>query len=690
MRAVILCLCLAAGVMAQPKELSFQQVTGGVFAGFSEDAKAEKIWEASAKLMRPSAKEGQWDMEEITLRSFRDGRPLARFVSPAGVMTPAARAAQGDEKVRATSPSFDLAGKGWSWRSSQKGDTFAIFADVVAELDLAKPAARRLRLRALRLDASPAPGGTLMVFTGGVVAERVGERTTCERLECLVSDGPGGDTEVRSLLAIGRVVRVVGDQTLRGDRATFDPREESAELVGHVEIDEPEAKGSAQRLRHQPKLGLTELYAGDGQPVRMHIRRKKEAPADLTGSHITLRRDPAAAVTRIEVQGEATYVSADTRLAARRLVAIEAQAGGGHLEAEGDVKGRLEGSEFTAGRARWDRKSKVVDLADMPRLREKRGLEAAGFSIRTDALKDRIEIRSAPGARAALRLPPEENGGFPGLAEADQIVVVTEDGAMQAELLGSVRYVAGQVVTSSDLMVAFALPVPKKQGEYALNKVILSGRVRYDQPGLRCLGERLDLTPAVQIEEILAPDALVGQPRLLTLSGGSGPTRPRLFLSQGAGQEVAFVADAHEVLHTPALTKFFLRGAVSVDSLATDATCDLLEGLASPDKSGRLVARRMVGRGNVGVVAGGTSAKGRTLEMSPELGTARLLGDARILDKSGNEGVPAKEVTYDLKTKSWRMDSAPDDLNPGQVVRPKIFLGRDFTLPEVKSLDKGR
>jgi lipopolysaccharide export system protein LptA len=676
--------------LAQPKELSFQQVTGGVFAGFSEDAKAEKVWEASAKQMRPSATEGQWDMDDITLRSFRDARPLARFVSPSGVMTPAARSAQGADKVRANSPSFDLAGKGWSWRSTPQGDTFAIFAEVVAELDLTRPAPRRLRLRASRLDAAPAPGGTLMVFTGGVVAERLDERTTCERLECLVSDGPGGDTEVRSLVATGRVVRVVGRQTLRGDRATFEPKEDSAELVGHVEIDEPEAKGSAQRLRHQPKLGLTELYAGDGQPVRLQLRRKQEAPADLTGSLITLRRDLAAGVTRIEARDEATYVSADTRLTARRMVATEAQAGGGQLEAEGNVKGRLEGSEFTAGRARWDRKTRVVDLTETPRLRDKRGLEAAGFAMRTDALKDRIEIRSAPGLRAALRLPPEENGGFPGLAEADQIVVVTEDGAMQAELLGSVRYVAGPVITSSDQMVAFALPVPKKPGEYALNKVILSGRVRYAQPGLRCLGERLDLTPAVQIEEILAQDALVGQPRLLTLSGGVGPTRPRLFLAQGAGQEVAFVADAHEVLHTPTLTKFFLRGAVAIDSEATDATCDLLEGLASPDKAGRLVARRVVGRGNVGVVAGGASAKGRTLEMSPEAGTARLLGDARILDKDGNEGVPAKEVTYDHKSKSWRMDSAPDDLNPGQVVRPKIFLGRDFTLPEVKSLDKGR
>jgi hypothetical protein len=36
------------------------------------------------------------------------------------------------------------------------------------------------------------------------------------------------------------------------------------------------------------------------------------------------------------------------------------------------------------------------------------------------------------------------------------------------------------------------------------------------------------------------------------------------------------------------------------------------------------------------------------------------------------------------------MESAPDEVNPGQVVRPKIFLGPNFTLPEVKNLDKAR
>jgi lipopolysaccharide export system protein LptA len=690
MRVFLLCLCLAAGASAQKKDVAFQQVAGGTFSGFSEDEKAEKIWEASAQFMRPSAEAGVWDMELIKVQSLRGGKPWAVFASPNGTMSPAGRVAEGIGIIRAVSPAFNLTGRGWNWRSTAKGDSFAILAEVVAELDLAKPLSRRLRLKAPRMDAVPVEGGTLMVFSGGVVAERFGERTTCERLECHVSDGPGGDATCRSVVALGRVVRVLDKQTLRGDRATFDPKDESAELIGNVELEEPEVKAAAQRLRHQPKLGLTELFVDAGRTVKLRLQPRQQEPADLAGERVAIRRDAATGRSQVDVDGNASYVSAQSDLTARRLVAVEGRDGSSSLVAEGAVKGRLEGNQFEAGKARWDRAKRTLDLEQGPRIREARGLEAAGFSIRTDALKDRIEIRSGPGARAAVRLPAGEADAAPGQAEADQIVVVTEDGAMQVELLGAVRYVAGAVSSESDQMVAFATPVPKRKSEYELSKAILSGHVRYVQPGLRCAAERIDLTPAVQIEEVLTKDALAGKPRLLTLSGGAGPTRPRLFLTAAGGKNVEFIADAHEVLTTPALTKFFLRGSVAMATEGTDATCDLLEGMASPDQAGRLVSRQVVGRGNVVVVAGGTTAKGRTLEMQPEKGTARLLGDARIVDRLGNEGVPAKEVTYDIRTRAWRMDSAPDDANPGQVVRPKIFLGRDFTLPEVKNLDKGR
>lgn len=191
MRAFHLCLFLAVGAMAQQKDVSFRNVLGGSFAGFSEDEKAEKIWEATAVVMRPAAEAGVWDMDVIKVQSLRGGKPWATFTSPNGTMIPARRAAQGNGVVQSSSPAFNLSGKGWSWRSTPKGDSFAILADVVAELDLAKPLSKRLRLRAPRMDASPVEGGTLMIFQGGVIAERFGERTTCERLECLVSDGPG-------------------------------------------------------------------------------------------------------------------------------------------------------------------------------------------------------------------------------------------------------------------------------------------------------------------------------------------------------------------------------------------------------------------------------------------------------------------------------------------------------------------
>ena len=170
MRAFHLCLFLAVGAMAQQKDVSFRNVLGGSFAGFSEDEKSEKIWEATAVVMRPATEAGVWDMEMIKVQSLRGGKPWAVFTSPNGTMIPARRAAQGNGVVQSVSPAFNLTGKGWSWRSTPKGDSFAILADVVAELDLAKPLSKRLRLRAPRMDATPVEGGTLMVFQGGVVA----------------------------------------------------------------------------------------------------------------------------------------------------------------------------------------------------------------------------------------------------------------------------------------------------------------------------------------------------------------------------------------------------------------------------------------------------------------------------------------------------------------------------------------
>jgi hypothetical protein len=225
---------------------------------------------------------------------------------------------------------------------------------------------------------------------------------------------------------------------------------------------------------------------------------------------------------------------------------------------------------------------------------------------------------------------------------------------------------------------------------FNLQKIFLTGNARFNQPELECMAERIDYLPAVDIEEVLKTDNLQGRPQLITMSGGNGETRPRLKLSDDKGKPSLFIADAQEILSTPEITKFFLRGMVEMKSDNADATCELLEGLAKADANGKQGTQLIVGRGNVKIVADGTTAVGRTMEINPRNGEARLFGEARIRDNKGNEGVPAKEVVYDYANRRWRMEQAVNEANPKQVIRPKIILGPEFSLPAVKNLDNSR
>ena len=691
MRALLLSLLLVVGAGAQTppaKEIKFQDIGGGSFSGFTEDEKAEKAWELTAARMRPTAEAGAWEMEKIEVRSFRAGKPQVTFASPYGTATPERRAAQGASPIVARSAAFNLAGLGWSWRSTKQGDTFAILADVSAELDLAKPLLQRLRVHAERLDASPAEDGTRLTFVGHVVVDRGTERLTCDRLVCFVEEDAKGGAVCRAIAAQGKVVRTVGAQILSGESADYELATEVLKLAGGVTLAEPGFRAAATSLRHEAKSGVTTLASTEGQPVRLKLSRKDAPESALTGDAVVLRRDAKAERTYVELSGHATYVTSEERLEATKLVAVELKGATQELLASGGVKGLLDATRFESETARWDRAQGRLELAGRPHLRDAKGFEMAGYTIVSEQRRERIEVRSGPGVRAAVRLPAgREPDAVAGQAEADQLVLTGQKGVVEADLAGAVHYVAGLVTTQSDRLVAFATPT--KAG-HELSKVFLTGKVTYVQPGLACAAERIDYVPAVDIEEVLKKDRLAGRPRLLNLSGGAEATRPRLFVQFADGKKAEFIADSHEILSTPEAAKFFLRGNVGLKADGVDASCDLLEGLVTPDPKGRLVARLMVGRGNVNAQAGESAARGRILEIRPEEGLARLTGEARLRTRAGIEGVPAKEVLYDFKTKSWRMDSAPDPAMPGQVVRPKIFLGEDFTLPAVKSLDKAR
>ncbi|MFM2132287.1 MAG: hypothetical protein RL646_1490 [Verrucomicrobiota bacterium] len=703
MRTLLLATLAAVSLTAQqaPAEkregISFRQVTGGTFSGFNEDERAEKAWEASARRSSPVAG-GRWEMDQLQFRSFRDGRPAVSFNSPSGLLDPADRSAAGPGALQASSSAFSLSGKGWKWKSTPKGDVFSILSSVQAQLEVDKPPERRWTVSAKGMEAVPAPGGTALTFDGGVTMVRQGERIECRRVVCLLEDDPKGGARCRFINAEGEVTRVTGGQTLSGATARFDLFKDFLEMSGGVKFEDKGLSAKAEVLQHETVRGATILTRGASAPVLIHLVREGEEPAELSGDSVSFTRRPGQALSLLEVKGGASYVTPTAGLRARAIAATDSSDGSGLVTAEGAVSGEVEGCAIQGDKAVWNRALRRLDLYGPPcRVADPRGFVATGSSVRADLVRSRFEVRSAPGLRAEVSVPSSAPEGPPGRAVADQIVVLDEQGTLQMEMLGAVKYAGDGVSIESDKFVAFAVPVkePKVVGGRAsraheLSKAIAVGNVRYVQPGLKAVAERVDLVPAVQVEEVVSADAIRGKPRLLTLSGGSGETRPKLHLTLSDGQASTFAADSHEVLYSPQLTKFFLRGAVTMDSRDTKARCDLLEGLATPAKDGRLEARQVVGRGSVSVEGAGTRAQGRTLEISPSAGEARLSGDASILAKDGTLGLPARELVYDMRQRAWRMPSAQDERVPGQVVRPRIYLGRDFTLPEVKNLDNPR
>lgn len=694
MRATWLTLLLSTGLFAQQKEVTFQTVTNAVVAGFSEDAKAERAWEMRSALMKPTAETGTWDLTKLEGKSFKDGKVTLSFASPYGTLVPAKRQANGPAAFTARSEAFDLKGRGWTWLSTPEGDRFSVLAEVTTELNLAQPITKRLSIRSDHLEVTTQPTGTLLVFTGKVQLERLGETLTCQRAECLLDDGPKGDKTCRSLRASGEVMRKFKGQTLSGSEAFFDQTTDRLTVSGKVRLVEAGLKAEAEKLEHDAKTNVTRLQASEGQRVHLQSTQLGRDPSEAFGRMAVIRRAPETGERTLELSGQAEFISEQGKVTAQQLVATESKLQGDVVAGTGAVQGEVDGNHFTAEGARWDRTKQDLTLTGQPRLLEPRGFEVTGAVIRSSARKQSVQVESSAALRASVKIPADDADAPTGLAQADRIFLNNEAGAVEIDLDGHVRYDAGDVTTTSDRMVAYAAaPTAALQGKsrgLSLQKVFLTGTVNYAQPGLRCSAERIDYVPGVQIEEILKKDNLQGRPRLLTLSGGAGATRPRLSVELTAGKTADFIADAQEILATPQMTKFFLRGSVGLHTENSDATCDLLEGLATPGPGGKSTARLIVGRGNVNVLAGGTTAFGRTLEIKPELNEAKLFGDARIRDAQGREGVPAKEITYDMRSRNWRMEQAVDPAMPGQVVRPKIFLGSQFTLPQVKSLDKTR
>ncbi len=690
MRVIGLTAFIAVALFAQQKDLSFQQIGSGTLSGYSEDEKAEKAWEMKAVQMLPAETQGQWIMNQLQGQSFQGGKAVVTFNSPSGQVDPAKHTAEGAAEFKAKSDSFNLRGDGWSWKSTPVGDTFTVLANVAAELDLAKAIAQRMHVTAQRLEVVPSAEGTMLVFKGGVVVNRQNEKITCDLVECVLNDETGGDKSWRQIRAKGRVVRVLNSQTLSGDVAVFTQKSDTVELTGNVLLEDPELTATARSLTYHSLTQLIEMHAGDMGLVNIKTRREGRSPAEFAGQSGRIERDLKTGLQSLTMEGEANFQSAQGNVAARKIRVSEVKEGGSLVVADGAVKGAVKETNFYAEHSQWQQLQSVLALEGQPRLVDRRGLELAGATIRSDMNQEKVTVTSQPNQRATLKVKAED--GVEARAEADQIYISNNGQSAELDLVGNVHYTMGQQSADSDRLVAYSMPrtADTPRNVFVLQKIFLTGNARFNQPDLQCLAERIDYQPAVEVEEILKTDNLKGRPQLITMSGGSGETRPRLKLKDEKGKASLFIADAQEILSTPEITKFFLRGAVRMKSDNADATCELLEGLAKADATGHQTPQLIVGRGNVKIEADGTTAVGRTMEINPRNGEARLFGEARIRDSKGNEGVPAKEVVYDYANRRWRMEQAVNEANPKQVIRPKIILGPEFSLPAAKNLDNSR
>jgi len=690
MRARYLLWLLSLSLLAQQKDIRFEQVGGGSLSGYTEDEKAEKAWEMNAKVMKPSEDSGKWDMQELSGRTFQSGKPSISFSSPNGIVDTNQRIAEGKESFKAFSSTFNLAGIGWTWKGTATGDTFSILADVVAELDLTKPKDKRFSVKALRLDVTPTHEGTQLTFSGGVSFTRQGEQIVCEAIDCILDDSGVGDKNCKIIKARGQVVRTYLNQTIKGDSVVYFPKTDQLSVAGHVKLTEPTLNINSDNLNYDGRTGITLLEAVSESAVTVKAQRKDKSMMELTGRAGRIERDLKTGLQTVVMDGQANFISEQGMLNSLKISVKELSEGGNVLIADGAVRGLVQETSFNAEHAKWTQLKGQLELTGKPNLVDKRGVDLTGAQIFSDTLQQQVIVKSDSSTRATIKFRSEGVEG--GKAEANQIVMTNSGTTAEVDLTGAVKYSMDKMTTESDRLIAYSLPrtAQTKTGVFELQKLLLTGKVRFTQPGLRSMAERVDYRPNIEVQEVLPDNSLRGKVELLTLGGGSGSTRPKLLLEMENGKVSEFTADAHEILSSKELTKIFLRGSVAMQSPSANATCDLLEGLARPNQTGNRSPELIVGRGNVIVQADETTAVGRTMEINPNTGEARLFGDARVRDRDGHEGVPANSIVYDYTKRIWRMDQAVNPQNPKQVIRPKIILGPEFLLPQVKTLDKAQ
>lgn len=683
LRRLLPCLLLAAGLCAQ-QGAGVRSANGASLTGFSDDAKAEKVWEIRAASLLPRAgSAGQWDLSGLALTTYREGKPALVVRTASGQAEPERRAAQGADAVTFESGGLRLSGRGWTWRGLREGDAFALLAEVRGELGSGPGAAGKVEVSAGRADASPLPSGVRVSFTGGVTLLRAGERLTCERVDCDL--GPG--SELLRWVARGGVRHVAPGRTLEADELISDPQAGRLDLLGSVRVADAEAEIVATSVTRD--LASGRLTCRDDQSVKVRLAAGPGRPAaNLSGRSLVATPLPGGGFD-LSLEGSAAYVGPASRLAADRLSLRADPTGKGPVDAVGGVTGEQGALTFACREARLDRDRGELSLRGDPRVMDRRGLEMAGAFIVARTSEASVRIEEGPGVRAALR-GRTEGGALD--AEAARIEIRRDGERTLARLTGAVVLRSAQARASCRTLLLDGATVAKvdtralpgqpvvSEPALVLGRAQLQGDVRLEARGVLATADRAELHPSVGTD---FPD-LVDNPLFVTLltGEGEGAARPRLEVASGESVG-AFVADRQEILLAGEGGRFWLRGGVALRVGEAEGACQLLEGSArrDPREGMRLVGA--LGSGDVRLELDGGRATGRALELDAAARRLVLRGEARVSDRSGKVGIPADALSYDYATRNWRMEAsaAPG----GDIRRPRIFLpstGLDLPLPQ--------
>ena len=672
--SLLLGLVLAAVVGAKDTALRIEQARKAAFVGYSDDAKAERVWELRADSLKAEPeKPGAWRVGGLLLTTYRDGKPAAVFRTEQGLAEPDRRAAGGDDPVTIDATNFKLEGRGWNWRSTSKGDTFAILTSVRATLAPVRKDEARIQVSATRVDVTTdEKGGNTLSFSGDVMLVRGQERLSCERVDCVMAADFGSPER---LAARGRVLHVDGPRALSADELVHDLKARQIDLLGSVRVVDPEFELQANSVHRDMALGVTECRS-DTQVRARILPTQGRTEAMVTGRHVVVAPGAGKSGLTFAVDGGAEYTSGPVRLRARDILVRAGAEGDGPITASGNVEGTDGQLSFAAERADLDRVARQLDLSGKPRLRDKRGYEVTGDTVTALLRQERVTVTSAAGVRAALRLGAEAGAVE---AEADRIAVSREKSQAIADLRGAVRFRMSGSTTTCDRLVAQA-ETPAEDGALELTRASMAGSVRYASAGFAASSDRAELHPAVGVE---AAD-FVGKPMLLRLrsfeDAPEGAARPRIEVASGDGI-AAFTADQHEVLFTDTASRFMLQGTVLSAVGEARAGCQELVGTAARDAKGQWQLGVASGTGGVEAEVGGNRASGELLQLEPLANRISLSGNARVQDRQGRVGIPADRLVFDTRTRNWRMDSAP--AGPGAApVRPRILLpDAGFTLP---------